>query len=155
MLIGAFAGLRPAELSRLKWENIDRNAGLIEVTAKTAKTARRRFVKIQPNLAEWLLPHFGRKGAVCCVNIRKRLEATRRDAGLKEWPGNALRHGFASYHLAHFNEAAALALEMGHTDSRMLFAHYRKFVRPKDAAAFWQIKPRATARGKIVAMNAA
>jgi hypothetical protein len=34
------------------------------------------------------------------------LEATRVAAGIKRWPSNALRHSFASYHLAHFNDAA-------------------------------------------------
>jgi hypothetical protein len=35
-------------------------------------------------------------------------------AGIGHWPRNALRHSFASYHIAHFRDAAALALKMGH-----------------------------------------
>jgi integrase len=54
--IAAFAGLRRAELERLDWSNIHFDDNLIEVTAQKSKTARRRFVKIQPNLREWLLP---------------------------------------------------------------------------------------------------
>lgn len=153
LAIGCFAGLRPAELARLEWENVDFEAGLIEVTAEKSKTARRRFVKIQPNLAEWLSPYAGRKGAAGCPNLRKTVEAARRGAGVAEWPSNALRHGFASYHLAHFQDAAALALEMGHTDSGMIFEHYRQLVKPKDAARYWQIKPAAT-DGKVVAFAA-
>jgi len=30
---------------------------------------------------------------------------------------------------------------MGHTDSDMLFAHYRQLVKPKDAARYWKIEP--------------
>src|SRR5207244_3601599 len=52
--IGAFAGLRRAELERLDWKEIDLQSSLIEVTAKKAKSARRRFVRIQSNLAKWL-----------------------------------------------------------------------------------------------------
>jgi integrase len=48
--IGGFAGLRTAELARLQWEQVDFQAGLIEVTAKSSKTAARRLVKIEPNL---------------------------------------------------------------------------------------------------------
>src|SRR5260370_30976412 len=47
--IGAFAGLRRAELERLDWKEIDLHSRLIEVTASKAKSARRRFVKIKPN----------------------------------------------------------------------------------------------------------
>ena len=55
--IGAFAGLRRAELERLDWHEVDLKGGLLEVTAKKAKSARRRFVRIQPNLAAWLAPY--------------------------------------------------------------------------------------------------
>src|ERR1017187_8911135 len=51
--IGAFAGLRRAELERLDWSDVQFDSDLIEVTAEKAKTARRRFVKMQPNLREW------------------------------------------------------------------------------------------------------
>ena len=44
---------------------------------------------------------------------------------LADWPDNGLRHSFASLSLAHFQDAAALALEMGRVDRAMLFAHYR------------------------------
>jgi integrase len=66
LAIGCFAGLRPAELSRLEWENVDFEAGLIEVTADKSKTARCRFVKIRLNLAAWLAPYRAHKGQVCC-----------------------------------------------------------------------------------------
>jgi integrase len=46
--IGAFAGLRRAELERLDWKEVDLESNLIEVTAKKAKSARRRFVRIKP-----------------------------------------------------------------------------------------------------------
>jgi hypothetical protein len=38
--IGAFAGLRRAELERLDWQEVDLQSGLIEVTASKAKSAR-------------------------------------------------------------------------------------------------------------------
>jgi hypothetical protein len=58
-----------------------------------------------------------------------------------EVAGKRITHGFASYHLAHFKNAAATALELGHHDSRITFAHYRELVRPKEAERYWQIKP--------------
>jgi integrase len=141
LAIGAFGGLRPAELQRLTWDEIDLESRLIEVKASKSKTARRRFVKIRLNLEKWLVPYRNHKGPICPVNLRKLELDTRQRAGLEEWPPNALRHSFASYHLAHFNDAAALALEIGHTNQQMIFDHYRQLVRPKDAARFWEIMP--------------
>jgi len=68
------------------------------------------------------------------------------------WKTNALRHSFASYHLAHFKNAASTALELGHHDSRVTFAHYRELVKPKEAKRYWQLKPVNTT--KIVPMVA-
>ena len=59
--------------------------------------------------------------------------ARRKAAKIDDWPQNALRHGFASYHLAQFNNAGALALELGHTNSNLVFQHYRQLVKPKEA----------------------
>jgi integrase len=143
--IGAFAGLRRAELERLDWSDVHFDeADLIEVTAQKSKTARRRFVKIQPNLREWLLPLRRHTGKVTPVDFPKQLNQARSSAGIEEWPDNALRHSFASYHLAHFKDAAALALEMGHTDSGMIFNHYRELVRPGDAERYWNVRPATT-----------
>ena len=151
--IGAFAGLRRAELERLDWSDVHFDDNLIEVTAAKAKAARRRFVKIQPNLREWLVPVRKHTGKVTSDDLPTQLEAARTAGGITEWPSNALRHSFASYHLAHFKDSAALALEMGHTDSNMIFNHYRQLVRPQDAERYWNIRP-AKASKKIVPLVA-
>jgi integrase len=141
--IGAFAGLRRAELEQLDWKEIDLQSGLIEVLASKAKSARRRFVRIQPNLAKWLQPHARLSGNVAPPKYRELLDAARKAAKIEEWPHNALRHSFASYHLARFNDAAALALELGHTSAHLVFQHYRQLVRPKEAERYWNILPAA------------
>jgi integrase len=152
--IGAFAGLRRAELERLDWSEIHFEENLIEVTSKKSKTSRRRFVKIQPNLREWLAPVRKHSGKVAPDNLETQLETAREAAALlADWPDNALRHSFASYHLAHFKDAAALALEMGHTDSGMIFNHYRQLVKPKEAERYWNIAPQAE-RSKVVDLTA-
>lgn len=140
--IGAFAGLRPAEVSRLDWKEIRLERGYIEVTAAKSKTASRRLVKILPNLAAWLKPHAKPAGSVEPANARKLIDAARIRAGFEEWPSNALRHSFASYFLAKFQDAAVLALQMGHTTTGMIFAHYREVVTPEDADAYWRIAPK-------------
>ncbi|HPA19080.1 MAG TPA: tyrosine-type recombinase/integrase [Verrucomicrobiae bacterium] len=139
--IGLFAGLRVAELERLDWADVRLDRTFIEVKASASKTASRRLVKIEPNLAEWLTPHAKLSGSVVLPNLRKRREAVRLAAGLAKWPDNGMRHSFGSYHLAHFQDAARTALEMGHRDTQMIFGHYREVVTPEDAAAYWIIRP--------------
>jgi integrase len=154
LAIAAFAGLRRAELERLAWGEIDFGSGLIEVTAKKSKTARRRFVKIQPNLRAWLMPHRQLRGNVTPEEpiFRQLFDQARKAAGIDEWPTNALRHSFASYHLAKFQNAGALALQLGHANSGMIFAHYREILKPKEAERYWNIKPVVTR--KVVAFTA-
>jgi integrase len=52
--LGAFAGLRTAEIHRLDWQDIDRHGGHIVVGKHKAKTAQRRIVPILPALRAWL-----------------------------------------------------------------------------------------------------
>lgn len=140
--IGAFAGIRKAELHRLDWSEIDLHDGFIEVTAAKSKTANRRLVKIQPCLDAWLRPIARESGPVVAISdLWLRMKHLRAKAGFVEWPQNALRHSFASYHLAHFKNAAELALEMGHAGTNMIFKHYRQVVRAGDAAEYWSILP--------------
>jgi integrase len=154
--IGLFAGLRRAELERLDWSEIDFESGLIQVTAEKSKTATRRFVTMQPNLRQWLLPLRQLKGSVTPPeNFRELFNQARVAAGITDWPENALRHSFASYHLAHFKNAASTALECGHTDSRVTFAHYRELVKPREAARVWKLAPSQGKGRKIVQLEAA
>jgi hypothetical protein len=85
-LLGGFAGLRRAEIERLEWHDVHFESGRIEVPALKAKTASRRLIQMQPNLAAWLEPYKGRVGRVCPPNLRKLLEEDRRNVGLKKWP---------------------------------------------------------------------
>jgi len=147
--IGAFAGLRRAEIERLTWSEVDFDADVIEVKASKSKTASRRLVTIQPNLREWLAPYHGRVGPVCPVNLQRKINDDRERAGLRAgWPQNALRHSFGSYHLARFNDAAKLALEMGNSPAT-IFRHYRQLVKPKQAERYWKIVP-AVAGKKVI-----
>jgi integrase len=140
LAIGAFAGLRVAEIERLDWREIDLRGKLIEVTAAKAKTRQRRHVTIAANLAEWLrlVPADRRTGQVIKGQVRVDRFAER--AGVTEWPKNALRHSFVSFHLARHRDAAVTAGQAGH-DQNMLFANYRELVKPGPATAYWKIRP--------------
>jgi integrase len=153
--IGLFAGLRRAEIERLDWSEVDFDSGHIEVTSEKSKSkVANRFITMQPNLREWLLPHRKLTGNVTPQDrfeFRQFFEQARKDAGIDEWPDNALRHSFASYHVAKFRDAKGLALEMGHMDSGMLFNHYRALVKQNEAERYWNIRP--VAKANVVGMQ--
>jgi integrase len=141
LAIGAFAGLREAEIGCLDWSEIDLARGHIEVTAAKAKSARRRIIPIQPNLTAWLRPYSGIKGPVVPAGAKKKLLKARRAAGLLKWPRNGLRHSFASYRLAAIHDAPRVSAELGHTSPQMLYSTYREVVRPEEAERYWKIAP--------------
>ena len=64
LVLGAFAGIRHAEIQRLEWKNVRFDDGFIEIGASKAKTASRRLVPILPNLKEWLLKYRQPSGLV-------------------------------------------------------------------------------------------
>jgi integrase len=144
LALGAFAGLRHAEILRLDWEDVRFAQGFVEVKAKKAKTAQRRLIPIQPNLQAWLAPYRGRTGKVCrWARVGRLTTALAANVGL-HWPNNGLRHSYASYRLAQCQDAAKVALEMGNTPF-VIFRHYRELVMPQDAAAWWNISPKQAA----------
>jgi integrase len=151
LAIGAFAGLREAEIQRLDWGEVDLARNHIEVTARKAKSARRRIVPIQPSLSAWLRPYAGMSGSVVPKGYRKKLKRVREAAGLARWPQNGLRHSFASYRLAATHDAPRVAVELGHTNVAMLYANYRELVRPEEAERYWEIEP--AEEDKVVAFS--
>jgi integrase len=149
LAIGAFAGLRDAEIKRLDWSEVDQRRGHIEVKSSKAKSARRRIVEMQTNLREWLRPYAGMTGSVVPVNARKKLDLVRNAAGLGRWPKNGLRHSYASYRLAAIHDAPRVASELGHTSPQMLYSTYREVVRPEEAERYWKIAPAAEAANVV------
>jgi integrase len=152
LAIGAFAGLRDAELKRLDWSEVDLARGHIEVKAAKAKSARRRIVQLQPNVAAWLRPYAGMKGRLVPVGARTKLGRVREVADLARWPKNGLRHSFSSYRLAATHDAPRVASELGHTSPHMLYSTYRELVLPEEAEQYWKLTPAAEA-ANVVAMT--
>jgi integrase len=150
--IGAFAGLRGAEIQRLDWREVDLADGFIEVTAAKAKTEVRRLVPIQPNLAEWLKDHRKDSGPVCpfknvvnqlmklVVNVNKAMPKGTPDKDKMAWKKNALRHSYISYRVAGCADVARVADESGNSPA-VIKSNYLKRVKPDAAAEWFSIKP--------------
>jgi integrase len=149
LAIGAFAGLRDAEIKRLDWSEVDLARGHIEIKAAKAKSARRRIIPIQPNLAEWLRPYAAMQGSVVPEGARGKLDRVCRAASLSRWPNNGLRHSFASYRLAACYDAPRVAGELGHTSPQMLYSTYRELVLPTEAQRYWKLVPEIKAENIV------
>jgi integrase len=153
LAIGAFAGLRSAEIERLDWAEVNIPQRFIEIKAAKAKTASRRLAPITENLAAWLAPYVKESGPVApYANMSKQLtEYLAPQAGV-EWKHNALRHSFISYRLADIKDMAQVSLEAGNS-AQMIFKHYRQLVTEAEAKEWFSIVPvKKDGRGEIVPM---
>lgn len=137
--LGAFAGLRVAEICRLNWSSVDLERRIVMLRADQAKTASRRIVPISENLAAWL-SHIDRSGPV--TNGTKtgvEVSGIAKKLGIK-WPHNALRHSYISYRIAEVKDAARVALEAGNSPE-IIFKHYRELVTEQEAQEWFSLLP--------------
>ena len=147
--LAAFTGLRSAELLRLEWSEINFEQGDIEVKARKAKTATRRLVPIQPNLAKWLEPYRESKGKI--FSSRRTVDSAikfARRLGIP-WKANCLRHSYAAYRLSIVPDAGRIALEIGNSPAK-LFTNYRELDRHNHAPEWFAIEPLSPGSRKIV-----
>lgn len=160
--IGAFAGIRDSEIKKLDWSDVDFETRVIHVRGINAKSAKNRHVDMSEGLIKWIQPLAKETGPVWPKNGRSLHDQAKLSAGFanperlskaqKEerrdwlfWPKNGLRHSYASYHLAFHKDAAGLALNLGHRDTSLIFAHYRALVTQVAATAYWEILPDVSA----------
>jgi integrase len=142
LALGAFGGLRSAEILRLEWSDTERHPGFIEVAAHKAKTATRRIVPVADNLAKWLAiaPRSAERVWPYSQGhfIREITRATRK-SGLR-WKSNGLRHSFISYRVAELQDVNRVALEAGNFP-QMIFRHHRELCTPEQARTWFSISP--------------
>ena len=118
--------MRTSELLGLKGSAIKLEEKAIIVGGEVAKKRSRRVVDMAEVLISWLKPVMPLpEKLVDEKTFRENREALKVAAGMKEWPHNALRHSFGSYHLAFYGDAIKTATQMGHRDSSIVHNHYK------------------------------
>jgi integrase len=140
LVLGAFAGMRSAEIKRQLWSDILLDRGFIRVTAAKGNTAQKRLIPIQPNLVKWLAEC--KKVGDHVSDYPRPEDAIQRlaeRAGIP-WKRNGLRHSFISYRIADIQNVAQVALEAGNSPS-IIFKHYRALVTPEEAKAWFSLVP--------------
>jgi integrase len=142
LALGAFTGLRSAEIERLEWSDINLRERHLIVTAGKAKTASRRVVPVPENLAAWLADYSDKKGLVwqgTHDDFYDAQQATAQAAGMT-WKANALRHSYASYRLAQIGDAGKVSGELGNSPA-MVHKHYKELVTAKAAEQWFGVRP--------------
>ena len=137
-----YAGIRPHEVARLSWEQVDLKERAIYILPRHSKTGGARRVTVHRPLMRILRAHKRAVGEMICPpNWLKHWRGLRRSAGwdspARRWPQDALRHTFASYHLSHFRSFAELQLEIGHRDATLLRTRYVDQRGVRNARGFW------------------
>lgn len=137
-----WAGVRPAELLRLNWEDIDWQEKIINLRPRHSKTGGSRHITLHPVLIAWLRQLGGvhaLSGRICPPNWVRKWRALRRAAGITHWQQDVLRHTYASYHLKQWHDIPRLQEEMGHRSARLLRTRYlsMKGITRLHAKHFW------------------
>lgn len=144
--IGCFTGIRPHELQRLRWEMIDLDAALITIDGEDAKCGERGIVKMQPNLIGWLRPIAKKSGVVLRHRVDKLRVMCRTFLGMKRWPDDCMRHGFASYHYGYFRDISEVCANLRHGTGQLVFINHYYIVRPPaEAVYYWTMIVRPVA----------
>ena len=171
-LFGLFAGLRPTETQRLRWEDVDLEERRIFVNSSAnQKEQIGRFVPIESNLYEWLKSYAGSVGSVVSSKgFRQRFEASRESADellrkaeskvlvkkpesaaklSSQWDADCLRHTAASNWGALHSDIPKVCMWLGHTE-KVHRKHYHRPIPRSQADHFWAIAPKRGMGRKVL-----
>lgn len=149
LVLGAFAGIRSAEIARLRWENINWKSGTILLRADITKTSVTRQVPMPDNLKDWLKPWRNNSGPVIDVQwLARHKGILARKLGLGRWGRNPLRASWISYRLAQTNDIAKVALEAGNSPTK-IHQHYLDLVSDEAAAKWFEIRQQTVSQNVL------
>lgn len=138
-----YAGIRPEEIKRLRWKNLDLEEREIIISPTHSKTGGGRHITIYPPLYQLLKKEFPRNAeeSICPKQWSQLWPQIRKKAGFHHWQKDVLRHTFASFHVKNFHNLPLLQSLMGHRDSHLLRSRYVNLygLSRKDAKKFWQL----------------
>lgn len=130
-----YAGIRPAEVSRLRETDFYWDEQTVIIRSHVSKTGGGRAVSLKG------LDNIPKSERHIPKNWKRKWNALRRAAGYRNtWIPDICRHTFASYHAAYFRNLPVLQLEMGHRNISLLMSRYVMPTLKKDAVAFWHKK---------------
>ncbi len=144
-----FCGVRPQEVTRLRWSDIDFEEKEVVIAPRHSKTGGGRHIALSPALHR-LLRHLRPSDTSCRIcppNWGTRWKELRHAACFPHWTQDILRHTYASFHVKMYHDLATLQIYMGHSSTALLHTRYVNLrgVARRDAPAFWRIPDSCTA----------
>jgi integrase len=140
-----FAGIRPCvpygEISKLKPDAVNLEAGVIHISAEVSKVREPRRIVIQPNLASWLRAFSLDRFPIVVRDFKKRREKFRDRFHLTH---DVLRHTFLSMFVAKFRSIGEAAIQAGNSES-IIRRHYLDLKTTAEAESFFNILPQGVA----------
>ena len=122
-----YTGIRPREVRRLTWRDIDIEEKTITVRSQCSKTGGVRQVEIPPVLNRLLITHSRelKEEKICPTDWQRRWRKIRDNSGFRgRWVQDVLRHTYASFHAKRYANLPRLQLNMGHYDVSLLRSRY-------------------------------
>ena len=122
-----YTGIRPREVRRLTWRDIDTEEKTITVRSQCSKTGGVRQVEIPPVLNRVLIAHSRelKEEKICPTDWQRRWRKIRDNSGFRgRWVQDVLRHTYASFHAKNYADLPRLQLNMGHRDLSLLRSRY-------------------------------
>lgn len=119
-----WCGVRPGEVRRLRWRDIDKREKVVYIEGRISKTGGPRAVPLRGAAKELLQHNMPGDQLIAPRNWTRLWKRLRRRAGIAAWQRDVLRHTFASFHLKCFHNLSQLQEEMGHRDSNLLRTRY-------------------------------
>ena len=136
-----FGGLRP-EREAPNMIDEDITVECVTVPEEFAKDNETRIIEpLSTNFIKWIKHIKRREGSFQKVaNLKRKWIKTKKSIG-RDWPHDCLRHSYASYHFAEYNDAGLTAKNLGHPDFTLLRKDYNGAVTKAQAKGFWAILP--------------
>ena len=121
-----YTGIRPREVRRLTWRDIDTEEKTITVRSQCSKTGGVRQVEIPPVLNRLLISRKSQNSShICPTDWQCRWRKIRDNSGFRgRWVQDILRHTYASFHAKRYADLPRLQLNMGHRDQSLLRSRY-------------------------------
>jgi integrase len=138
--LAVFGGLRPAEIARLTWEQINLTDKEIHLESKQTKTKRSRTIQICPTLLAWLTAYKGEE--IYPAGWIKRFRKVRMAAGIVNWIPDCARHTAISHYFRHTGSYGKAAEKFGNSE-QIIKDHYQGRVTSDETKLFYAIKPAA------------
>ncbi len=130
-----WCGIRPAEVRRLRWVDIDPSEKLVYIESSNSKTGGARAVPLRGGALALLKEHHDPSHLIAPANWNRLWKKLRLEAGFSSWQSDALRHTFASMHIKRFHNLPLLQEEMGHRNAALLQTRYLNLRHLKKSAA--------------------